>query len=101
MAFTGRELRSTLKDDGTLTLALETVLHLQQLEPQRPVQAEIAPGLRTRGDRQLLKVALENLLGNVHIGGKLLPAVVAAASAQSSGRTNPAGSAAVPAGCAS
>lgn len=33
-------------------------------DPERQVVFEIDPGLRTRGDSHLLKIALENLLGN-------------------------------------
>ena len=43
MAFTGRELRSTLRDDGTLTLALETVRVDDPGDDEIVVRVEAAP----------------------------------------------------------
>ncbi|PXA83383.1 NADH oxidase [Nostoc sp. 3335mG] len=43
MAFTGRELRSTLKDDGTLTLSLETVQVGDPGDDEIVVRIEAAP----------------------------------------------------------
>lgn len=37
---------------------------LQQAQPQRRVMVSVAPGLHVRGDPKLLRVLLENLLGN-------------------------------------
>lgn len=37
---------------------------LQENDPHRPVELSIAPGLEVEGDAELLRVALENLLGN-------------------------------------
>ena len=45
-------------------LVHEVLLHLQQQEMERRVDLQIARDLVVRGDRQLLKVALENLLAN-------------------------------------
>jgi hypothetical protein len=56
-----------------------------------------ADSAMTRSVRRYFRSLFGNLLGNVHIGGELLPAAVVAAPAQSSGRTGLAESAAVPA----
>lgn len=45
-------------------LAGEVAEELQQREPGRAVEFAIAAGVTVRGDRQLLRIALENLLGN-------------------------------------
>jgi signal transduction histidine kinase len=45
-------------------LAREVFLHLQQLEPERKVLLAIAQEVTVQGDRRLLQVALENLVGN-------------------------------------
>jgi light-regulated signal transduction histidine kinase (bacteriophytochrome) len=45
-------------------LAAEIMQKLQQAEPERKVEVSIAPDLRTKGDAALLRIALENLLGN-------------------------------------
>lgn len=45
-------------------LAQEVVSQLQALEPGRDARVVIAPNLVVEGDRQLLRVMLENLLGN-------------------------------------
>ena len=45
-------------------MAAEVIDELQGHEPERRVQISIQPGLVARGDRQLLRVALVNLLGN-------------------------------------
>ncbi|MEO6423667.1 MAG: ATP-binding protein, partial [Candidatus Nitrotoga sp.] len=45
-------------------LAQTVVDELQQAQPERRVKFISTPGMRVRGDPQLLKVALENLLGN-------------------------------------
>ena len=37
---------------------------LQKVQPERPVHVEISPGITASADPQLLRVALENLLGN-------------------------------------
>jgi PAS domain S-box-containing protein len=48
-----------------LSALAESVLdHLRQMEPGRAVAAVVTPGLQAMGDRGLLQVALENLLGN-------------------------------------
>jgi PAS domain S-box-containing protein len=46
------------------TLAEEIAAELQQTQPERHVEFVISHGLTANGDRQLLKIALENLLGN-------------------------------------
>jgi signal transduction histidine kinase len=45
-------------------LARESLEKLRLQEPHRSVRVELAPGLITRGDPGLLRIALENLLGN-------------------------------------
>ncbi len=45
-------------------LAQEIVAKLKQATPQRQVEVAIVPKLMVQGDRELLKIALENLLGN-------------------------------------
>ena len=45
-------------------MAQEIAGELRRAEPERNVEFDIAPGIRVRGDRSLLHVALENLLGN-------------------------------------
>lgn len=45
-------------------LAHETVAELKQMEPNRTVVASIAPGMTAAGDATLLRVVLNNLLGN-------------------------------------
>ncbi|UFS71614.1 ATP-binding protein [Geomonas sp. RF6] len=59
-------------------IALETALHLQQHAPERQARIDIEPGITVRGDRQLLKICLENLLGNAwkYTGGVREPAIV-------------------------
>jgi signal transduction histidine kinase/CHASE3 domain sensor protein len=42
----------------------EIIQEIQQLDPSRKFQVSIQPGLRTVADPRLLRVALENLLGN-------------------------------------
>lgn len=45
-------------------LAQETVAELERAEPDRAVVASIAPGMTAAGDVTLLRVVLNNLLGN-------------------------------------
>ena len=45
-------------------LAQTIAAEFKQKEPERDVQFTIAPGLVVRGDANLLRIALENLLGN-------------------------------------
>lgn len=52
------------RDVDLTTMAREIVAHLREVEPARQVQVDIADGLRGLGDPRLLRVALENLLGN-------------------------------------
>jgi len=46
------------------TLASEVLTDLATLQPERQLDCIIAPGLAVEGDIRLLRVALENLLGN-------------------------------------
>lgn len=45
-------------------LAEEVVEGLRQKDPEREVSVVIAPGIEVRGDPDLLKIALENVIGN-------------------------------------
>jgi PAS domain S-box-containing protein len=45
-------------------MANEILDELRRSQPERAVDAAIAPGIVARGDRRLLRVVLENLLGN-------------------------------------
>ncbi len=45
-------------------LAQDVVDKLQNEDPQRQVTVDISPDLTTVGDRRLLQIALDNLLGN-------------------------------------
>lgn len=46
------------------SIAQEVMLQLQSTDPQRRVAFVIMPNLKVEGDRALLRVVLENLLGN-------------------------------------
>jgi len=72
-----RVTRSEMRREGVdlSALADRIVKDLQEKQPERQVEFLIAPGLMTDGDAQLLKVALENLLGNAwKFTGKHSPA---------------------------
>jgi light-regulated signal transduction histidine kinase (bacteriophytochrome) len=45
-------------------LAVEIARSLSERDPKRLVEFVVTPGLRARGDEDLLRLALENLLGN-------------------------------------
>lgn len=45
-------------------MAMIIVADLKHTQPERKVAFSIAPGVKARGDKRLLKVVLENLLGN-------------------------------------
>ncbi len=45
-------------------LAAKVVADLREREPDRKVAVDIQPGLTTQGDRRLMAVVLENLIGN-------------------------------------
>ncbi len=45
-------------------LAENICLELKKSQPDRPVEFKIAPGLLVSADQRLIKIALENLLGN-------------------------------------
>ncbi len=58
--------RAELKiEDVDLSRMAEEILgFLRSASPQRKVEAIVAPGLMARGDERLLRIALENLIGN-------------------------------------
>lgn len=69
-------------------LAREVADALQRREPQRQVRWEIADGLSAQGDPQLLRVALENLLGNAwKFTGKRAEAVIEFGRQERDGQT--------------
>jgi signal transduction histidine kinase len=45
-------------------MAIEILVALRAASPGRQVRSRVEPGLRARGDAGLLRIALENLLGN-------------------------------------
>ncbi len=45
-------------------LAAQVVDDLRQAEPERQVEVSIDPGMRLHADRSLVRIALENLIGN-------------------------------------
>ena len=45
-------------------LGLQVIEELQKREPQRKVEVTVMPGMTVKGDRSLLQIVLENLLGN-------------------------------------
>lgn len=61
-----RTSRSELRiEDADLSaLAQELAGELRQSEPARAARISVAPGIAARADRNLLRIALENLLGN-------------------------------------
>jgi PAS domain S-box-containing protein len=59
---TRAELRRAPLDLSSLAEAVAA--DLRQREPERPVEAQIAPGMRAEGDPSLVRNVLENLLGN-------------------------------------
>jgi PAS domain S-box-containing protein len=59
---TRRELRRQRVDVSAL--AVSVISELRRLEPQREVDVRIQSGLTAMGDRGLLSILLENLLGN-------------------------------------
>ncbi len=61
-----RVSRADIKSESVdlSALAAEVVVELRRREPERVVNCRIQPGMRARGDARLLRVALDNLLGN-------------------------------------
>jgi two-component system, sensor histidine kinase and response regulator len=58
--------RSSLTTEAVdlTALAKEVMTNLRELEPQRHIEVSIEEGIAVRGDRGLLRVVLDNLLGN-------------------------------------
>jgi len=61
-----RVTRSEIKREmvDLSALGLQVLEELQKNEPQRKVQVTVMPGMTVIGDRSLLEIVLENLLGN-------------------------------------
>lgn len=55
-------------------MAVEVILHLRQQELERQVEVVVTPDLTVRGDRNLLRIVLENLLGNAWKYTRSVPA---------------------------
>ncbi|HCY61364.1 MAG TPA: hypothetical protein DHV59_00680 [Oxalobacteraceae bacterium] len=54
----------TAQEIDLSAMALEALEELRQRAPQRQVRAAVAPGLLARADARLLRLVLDNLLGN-------------------------------------
>jgi PAS domain S-box-containing protein len=61
-----RVTRSEIKREmvDLSALGLQVIEELQKNEPQRQVEVTVMPGMTVIGDRSLLEIVLENLLGN-------------------------------------
>jgi light-regulated signal transduction histidine kinase (bacteriophytochrome) len=59
---TRSEMRHQEVDLSALALSIAT--ELQKTQPERQVEFQITPGLVANGDGRLLRIVLENLLGN-------------------------------------
>ena len=46
------------------TMAMESITTLQELQPAREADVKIEPNITAKGDQRLLKIVLDNLLGN-------------------------------------
>jgi DNA-binding response OmpR family regulator len=78
-----------VREDVDLSaLALEIGAELRGREPARAVDLEVTPGLRVRADRRLVRIALENLLGNAwkFTGGRSPAHIEFGARADNGGR---------------
>ena len=53
-----------VNDVDLSSIAVAVLSDLKSLDPGREIKADIQQGLRARGDPRLLRIALENLLGN-------------------------------------
>jgi light-regulated signal transduction histidine kinase (bacteriophytochrome) len=64
--YLSRVTRADLRDQDVDLSALAALIlsRLQESEPDRKVETKIRPGVMVRGDGQLLRIALENLLEN-------------------------------------
>jgi signal transduction histidine kinase len=64
--YLARVTRAEVRDQEVDLSALATAIleRLREAEPEREVEVRIRPGVSARGDGQLLRIALENLLEN-------------------------------------
>jgi two-component system, sensor histidine kinase and response regulator len=64
--YLARVTRAEVRDHEVDLSALATAIvdHLREAEPEREIEVRIRPGVTARGDGQLLRIALENLLEN-------------------------------------
>ena len=83
---TRRELRK--EPVNLTTIAQEVLKELQHTEPERDVECTIQADMHTQGDKQLLRIALANLLGNAwKYTGKEAHARIEIGSKRESGKT--------------
>lgn len=54
----------TLSNVDLTALAWQIITNLHDKQPERSVECVITPGMTVQGDARLIKIALENLLGN-------------------------------------
>ncbi|HMN82881.1 MAG TPA: ATP-binding protein [Burkholderiaceae bacterium] len=65
MALAELSARPVVPQDVDLSrLAADVIDDLRAAEPQRRIDVDLQPGLRVRGDGALLRIVLQNLLGN-------------------------------------
>ena len=66
MLMLSRVTRSEIKREvvDLSALGLQVIEELQKNDPQRQVEVTVMPGMTVIGDRSLLEIVLENLLGN-------------------------------------
>jgi light-regulated signal transduction histidine kinase (bacteriophytochrome) len=64
--YLSRVTRAELREQEVDLSAIASLIlaRLQEAEPERLVEVKVRPGVIVTGDGQLLKIALENLLGN-------------------------------------
>lgn len=78
----------SMSDFNLSELAREIAAHLAHAAPQRSVEVRVQPGMPVRADTGLMRIAMENLIGNAwKFTGKLEQAQIEIGSTTSSGIT--------------